>query len=88
MGNSYQVLFTILDLDNSSLGSMPYIGTIPEDYSTGPGSEVMLSSSFIVYDSANPPGIKINLNDFNFSIAFYDTLDVNDIVVLVQKLEQ
>ena len=83
-GNSYQILFNILDANDGTLGSMVYEGMIPNDYDTSL-AETTMTSSLVVSDTVSAPAIKIALANFDFNLAFENKLSVFSIVIQVQK---
>ncbi len=85
VGSTYQILFSILDANNSTLNNLVFNGIIPND----PNAvlDETLSTSFVIYDAAAPPQLKIVLSNFDFSLAFDNQLSVFDIIVVAQKWE-
>lgn len=85
-GDTFQILFELVDRNDSSLGSLVYNGMIPND----PNAiiDVDLSSNILIYDPSVSPQIKIRLSNFDFSNAFENQLSVFDIAIQVQKWDQ
>lgn len=85
-GDVYQILFNIVDRNDSTVGSLVFNGIIPND----PNAilDVDLSSNILIYDASVSPQIKIRLSNFDFSNAFENQLSVFDIAIQVQKWEQ
>ena len=85
VGNTYQILFEIVDENNSPYASVVYYGIIPANQENT--VQVDLSNSFIAYNGTTSPQLKIRLSNFNFALAFEKKLSVYDIIIQVQKLD-
>lgn len=85
-GVGYQILFNILNENNSSIGNLSYMGIIPKD----PNAviETQLSTQFLYNVIGATPSLKILLSNFNFALAFENKLSVYDIIFIVQKWEK
>lgn len=82
-GSTYQILFNILDESSSSINSLVYNGIIPND----PNAVLdnALTIQFLWNTSAVSPSLRIVLSNFDFNLAFQNTLSVFDIIFIVQK---
>lgn len=87
VGDTYQILFTVLNGSNSQIASLVYVGTVPASYNTAV-EQTMLHTSLVVVNMTTAPKIRLSLSNFNFSIAFGSELSVNDIMIQVQKWSQ
>lgn len=85
VGNTYQILFEVVDENNVPYCSMVYYGIIPANQESV--VQVDLSNSFIAYNGATSPQLKIRLSNFNFGIAFEEKLSAYSIAIQVQKLD-
>lgn len=84
VGNSYQILFNIMNASDSTIGSMTYMGTIPLDNGTAI-AEATLNFNLVVSDTVSAPELKIALGNFDFNLAFLNQLSVFDITIQVQR---
>ncbi len=83
-GTSYQILFNMLNEANTTINSLVYEGMVPNDFDTSIG-ETLLSLSFLYNTAALSPALRIELGNFNFSLAFENQLSAFDIILVVQK---
>ncbi|MGG5461007.1 hypothetical protein [Clostridium sp. B9] len=85
-GSVYQILFNIMDTNNTNLSSMVYNGIIPND----PNAvlENTLTTEFLLNVTDINVGLRILLGNFNFALAFENKLSVFDIIVIAQKWEK
>lgn len=85
VGDTYQILFEIVDENNAIYSSVVYYGIIPANQEGV--VQVDLSNSFIAYNGTTTPQLKVRLSNFNFDLAFEKKLSAYDIAIQVLKLD-
>lgn len=83
-GLSYQILFNMLNEQDTAINSLVYEGIVSKDADTSI-AEVLLSKAFLYYTAEASPSLRILLSNFNFAFAFENSLSVFDIILVVQK---
>ncbi len=83
-GLSYQILFNMLNEQDTAINSLVYEGIVSKDADTSI-AEVLLSKAFLYYTAGASPSLRILLSNFNFAFAFENSLSVFDIILVVQK---
>lgn len=84
-GSTYQILFNILNETSSNVISLNYNGIIPNNPDAT--LETQLSIQLLYRTNAISPGLRVFLSNFDFNLAFENTLNVFDIIFIVQKLQ-
>lgn len=85
-GDQYQLLFTILNEDNFTLGSMVTNLMIPNTSAQSTGvAEQTLTNTLVINTTSATPKLRIALSNFDFSIAFENKLSVASIRLHVHE---
>lgn len=82
-GSTYQILFNVLDESSSAINSLVYNGIIPND--SNAILDNALTIQFLWNTASLSPSLRVILSNFDFSLAFENSLGVFDIILIAQK---